>query len=181
MTKSLQILDRSYTKFVESANKSFDTSLNVQNFSVRFVEKVFHIDSYFNIQNYSIQCIRSDEWRFLLTIQSESPKNVFVLNQTKLSPDIVRYIHTFLEDKHKIISEIVFSTDYPFKPHQCYIKSAHSIKYNSEEGKVCKQNIRSKLALPCSFYNRQLQDSWMTSSNFENHILCYITHILSLL
>jgi hypothetical protein len=184
MSKSLQILDRSYTKFIESIGiKSFDTSLNIQNFSIQFLEKVYpiRVDSYFGIQNYSIHCIRSDEWRFILTIQSKSLDNVFVLNQTKLSRDIVRYIYEFLEHKTKIVSEIIFSLDYPFKHHQCYIKTAYTIKYNPQDGKVCKQNIRSKLALPCTFYNKQLEDSWMTSPNFENHLLCYITHILSLL
>ena len=183
MTKSLQILDRSYTKFIDLVGtKNFNTHLNIQNFSPKFLENVFpiNIDSYFGIKNYSIQCIRSDEWRFIITIQSKSHQNIFVLNQTKLSADIIQYIYTFLENKTKIVSEIVFSMDYPFKQHQCYIKSAYTIKYNPEDGKVCKQNIRSKLALPCAFYNKQLEDSWVTSPIFENHILCYITLILSL-
>jgi hypothetical protein len=162
MSKSQQILDRSYTKCIES--------LGTNSF-----------DSYFGIQNYSIQCIRTDERRFILTIHSKSPKNVFVLNQTKLSSDVIQHIYAFLENKIQIISEIIFSTDYPFKPHQCYIKSAYTMKYNQEDGKVCKQNIRSKLAPSCTFYNKQLEYSWVTSVNFENHILCYITLILSLL
>jgi hypothetical protein len=55
MSKSLQILDRSYTKFIQSVGiKSFDTSLNIENFSIQFLEKVYpiRVDSYFGIQNY---------------------------------------------------------------------------------------------------------------------------------
>ena len=178
MTKSLQILDRSYTKFLELVDPTY--RLPIQQISTH-LRKIVPIDSYFGIQNYSIQCIRNDEWRFILTIQSKSPQSIFVLNQTKLSPDIVQYIYAFLENKHKIVSEIIFSSDYPFKQHQCYIISAYNIKYNAEDGKICIQNIRPKLALPCTFYNKQLEDSWVTSPIFENHILCYITLILSLL
>ena len=161
MDRSLQILNRSYTRFLETIGTK-------------------SIESYFEIENYSIQCVRQNDRQFILTIQSKLIQNVYVLNQTKLSPDIIQHIYAFLENTLYIVSEITCSTDYPFKPHTWVVMIAYKIIYNNHRDKVCKHSILSKLALPVAFYNKQLIDSWMTSPLFENHILCYITHILSL-
>jgi hypothetical protein len=161
MDRSLQILNRSYTKFLETIGTR-------------------SIESYFDIENYSIQCVRHADWKFILTIQTNLAQNVYVLNQTKLSPDIIQYIYAYLENTIQVVSEFTFSTDYPFKPHKCVAISGYKNIYNNQFNKVCKHSILSKLALPVAFYNKQLVDSWMTCSLFENHILCYITHILSI-
>jgi hypothetical protein len=61
------------------------------------------------------------------------------------------------------------------------VMAGYTTKYDKERGKVVKQSILVKLALPVAGYNKQLSDSWLTSALFENHILCYVSHILSLI
>jgi len=159
MDKHLYILDRSYTQFLKTLGTK-------------------SIDEYFNIAGYSIQCVQHELHRYTLTIQRGTKPNIHVLYKTQLPMDVIRHIYCFLEDKIEIVSEIIFSSDYPFKAHKCMVLSGYITKYDKERGKVVKQSILTKLALSVASYNKQLSDSWLTCALFESHVLCYVTHIL---
>jgi hypothetical protein len=162
MDKYLYIIDRSYTQFLKTLGTK-------------------SIDEYFDIEEYRIHCVQSELHRYTVTIRRGTNPNTHVLYKTQLPIDVIRHIYCFLEDKTEIVSELIFSSDYPFKAHKCRVVTAYQTKYDKGRGKVYKESILVKLALQVAIYNKQLSDSWITSALFENHILCYVTHILSLL
>jgi hypothetical protein len=162
MDKHLYIIDRSYTQFLKTLGPK-------------------SIDKYFDIDGYHIQCVQRELDRYTVTIRSGTTPNTHVFYKTQLPMDVIRHIYCFLEDKTEIVSELIFSSDYPFKAHKCRVVTAYQTKYDKGREKVYKESILVKMALQVAIYNKQLSESWITSALFENHILCYVTHILSLL
>ena len=160
--KYLRILDRSYQQFLNSL-KSQSIAL------------------YFNIDKYQIQCTQNELYNYTLTIQQDSKSNVYVLQNTSLPTDILYLIYCFSKETTILVSTIIFTKDYPFKPYKWIVESYLQMKYDKEENKIRKKTDKSMLDKKIAFYNRQLVDSWMTSALFEEHIISYITYVLSIL
>jgi hypothetical protein len=157
--KYLRIIDRSYTQFLNSLDSK-------------------SIESYFNINKYKIKCVQQDLLNYTLTIHDTYIPELYVLLQTNLPVDVIQYLYYFLIDSINIISTMVFTKYYPFRPYTCKIVSYSQIKYDKQLSKIHKKTENPQLSLEVDFYNRQLIDSWMTCSSFNNNILCYITYIL---
>ena len=160
--KYLRILDRSYQQFLNSL-KSQPISL------------------YFNIDKYQIQCTQNELYNYTLKIQHDSKSNIYVFQNTILPTDILYLIYCFSKETITVVSTIIFTKDYPFKPYKWHVESYLQMKYDKEQNKIIKNTNKSILDKKVAFYNRQLVDSWMTSALFEEHIISYITYVLPII
>jgi hypothetical protein len=160
--KYLRILDRSYQQFLNSLKSQ-------------------PISQYFNIDKYQIQCNQNELYNYTLTLQHDSKSNVYVFQHTILPTDILYLIYCFSKETTILVSTIIFTTDYPFKPYKWIVESYLQTKYNKNQNKIIKKTDQSILDKKVAFYNRQLIDSWMTSSLFEEHIISYITYVLPII
>ena len=157
--KYLRIIDRSYSQFLDSVGSK-------------------SIESYFNIDKYKITCHQNDIINYTIYIIYDCSPELFWLT-SKLPKDILDYTQPFVKETVVIVSKLIFNTDYPFKPYKCVFDYGFKIKYNNQMNKICKTYLQ--FAKQIDFYNNQLIYSWLTSSLFEHHILCYITYILPLI
>jgi len=155
--RHLRIIDRSYKQFLTSVGSK-------------------SIESHFNIDKYKITCYQHDILNYTIYLMYDCSPELFWL-LSKLPKDIVDYMNYFVKETLVIVSKLVFPTDYPFKPYKCVFDHGFNIKYNNQLNKIGKTYFQFTKQI--GVYNNQLIYSWITSSLFEHHVLCYITYILS--